>query len=64
MRHCKRLFSDVVDASFPGSIQGQAEWGSEQSGLEGGVPAQSRELALDHLNGHFQPKSFSDSMNL
>lgn len=46
MRHCKRLFSDVVDASFPGSIQGQAEWGSEQSGLEGGVPAQSRELAL------------------
>ena len=27
---------------LPGSIQGQAEWGSDQSGLEGGVPAYSR----------------------
>ena len=27
---------------LPGSIQGQAGWGCEQSGLEGGVPAYSR----------------------
>jgi len=25
-----------------GSVQGQAEWGFEQAGLEEGVPAQSR----------------------
>ena len=29
---------------LPGSIQGQAEWGFEQPGLEGGVSAYSREI--------------------
>ena len=33
----------------PGSIQGQAGWGCEQPGLQGGVPAYGRGLELDDL---------------
>ena len=48
---------------LPGSVQGQAGWGFEQSGLEGGVPAYSRGLELDDLKGPLQLKPFYDSMN-
>ena len=44
----------------PGGVQGQAGWGFEQPGLEGGVPAYSRGLELDDLKGPFQPKPFYD----
>ena len=30
VRHWKRLPSEVVDASLPGGVQGQAGWGSER----------------------------------
>ena len=46
------------------SIQGQAGWGFGQPGLEGGVPAYSRELELNDLKGLFQLKPFYDSMGL
>jgi len=46
---------------LPGSIQGQAGWGFEQTGLEGGVPAYSRGLEPDDLKSPFQPKPFYDS---
>ena len=36
-------------------VQGQAGWGCEQAGLEGGVPAYSRGLELDDLEGHIEP---------
>jgi len=42
----------------PGGVPGQAGWGCEQPGLEGGVPAYSRGLELDGLNGPFQHKPF------
>jgi len=48
----------------PGGVQGQAGWGFEQPGLEGGVPAYSRGLELDDLKGPFQPKPFYDSVIL
>jgi len=44
----------------PGSIQGQAGWGFEQPGLEGGIPAYSRGVELDDLKGLFKPKPFYD----
>ena len=44
------------------SVKGQAGWGCEQPGLEGGVPAYSRGLELGDLKGPFQPKPFYDSM--
>jgi len=47
-----------------GSIQGQAGWGFEQPGLEGGVPTCSGGLELDDLKGPFQPKPFYDSVIL
>ena len=47
---------------LPGSIQGQAGWGFEQPGLEGGVPAYSRGLELGGLKCPFKPKSFYDTM--
>ena len=46
----------------PGSIQGQAGWGVEQPGLEGGVPAYSRGLEWNDLKGSFHLKPFYDSM--
>ena len=49
---------------LPGSIQGQAGWGFEQSGLEGGVPVYSRELEVAGLKGPFHSKLFNDSMIL
>ena len=45
-----------------GSTQGQAGWGFQQPGLEGGVPANSKGLELDGLKGPFQPKSSYDSI--
>ena len=42
-------------------IQDQAGWGCEQPGLVGGVPAYSRGLEWDDLEGPFQHKPFSDS---
>jgi len=47
---------------LPGSIQGQAGWGFEPPGSEGGVPAYSRRLELDDLKGPFQPKPLYDSV--
>jgi len=47
-----------------GSIQGQAGWGFEQPGREGGVPACGRELELDDLKSPSQPKPSHDSMNV
>ena len=47
---------------LPGSIQGQAGWGCEQSGLGGGFPAYSRRLELEDLKGPFQSKPFYDSV--
>jgi len=49
---------------LPESTQGQAGWGCEHPGLEGGVPAYSRELELDGLKDPFQPKPFYDSTNI
>ena len=49
---------------LPGSIQGQAGWGFEQPGIEGGVPACSRVLELYELKGPFQPNPFYDTMIL
>jgi len=43
-------------------IEIQAGWGCEQPGVEGGVPAYSREVKLDSLEGPFQPKPFYDSL--
>ena len=48
----------------PESIQGQAGWGFEQPGLEGGVPAYSRGLELGDLKGPFQTKPFYDSLEI
>ena len=45
-----------MDVPFHGDIQGQAGWGFEQPGLEGGVPAYSMVLELHDLKGPFQPK--------
>ena len=50
------------ECPLPGSTQGQAGWGSEQPGLEGGVPAYSRWLELDDLKGLFQLKPFYNSV--
>ena len=44
VRQWNRLPSEVVDAPFPGGAQGQAGWGFEQPGLEGGVRAWSRRV--------------------
>jgi len=46
----------------PGSARGQAGWGCEQPGLEGGVSAKAGGLELGDLKGPFRPKPFSDSM--
>ena len=45
-----------------GGIQGQAGWGCEQPGLQGGVPAFGKGLELGDLKGPFQPKPFYGSM--
>ena len=50
------------ELSIPGSIQGQAGWGFEQPGLEGGVPAYGRGLEIDDLRAPFQPKPAYYSM--
>ena len=44
--------------------KGQAVWGFEKPGLEGGAPACSRGLELGDLKGPFQPKPFYDSVIL
>jgi len=49
---------------FPGVIQGQAGWGSEQPGLVEGVLPIAEGLKLDDLKGPFQPKPFYGSMIL
>jgi len=41
-------------------IQGQAGWGCDQPGLEGGVPVYSRGLELRDLKCPFQPKPSYD----
>ena len=50
------------ECPLPGNIQGQAGWGFEKPGLEGGVPAYSRGLELGDLKGPSQPKPFYDSL--
>lgn len=44
------------------SIQDQARWSFEQSGLRGDVSSYIRGLELDYLKGPFQLKPFCDSM--
>ena len=62
MRHWNRLPSEAGDA-LSGSIQGQAGWGCEQSGLwEVSLPT-AEGLVQDDLKGPFQPKPFYDSIN-
>ena len=46
---------------LPGSVQGQAGRGFEQSGLVEGVPASGRGGGI--LEGPLQPKPFCDSKN-
>lgn len=41
----------------------QAGWGSEQPGLEGSVPANTRGVELGEFKGAVQPQSFCDPMN-
>jgi len=50
----------VCGCPLLGSIQGQAGWGFEEPGLEGGV--YSRGLELHDLKGPFQLKSFYGSV--
>ena len=45
-------------------MQGQAGWGFEQPGLEGGVLAYNRGLELSDLKGPFQSKPFCDYMQV
>ena len=53
------------ECPLPGSVQGQAGWGCEQpSSLEGGVPAYSRGLEADDLQGPFESKPFYDSVQI
>lgn len=39
---------------LPGSVQGQIEWGSEQLGLVGDLPAYSKGIGTRCLKGPFQ----------
>ena len=50
-----------MDAPSLEALQGQAGWGYEQLGLEGGVPAYSRGLEWDDRKGPFWPKALYDS---
>jgi len=52
------------ECPLSGSIQGQAGWGFEQPGLEGGVPVYSGGLELDDLRVPFQLKPLHDSIIL
>ena len=62
VRHWNRLCSQLgCGCPLPESIQGQAGWGFEQPGLEGGVPACSRGLELDGHKGLFLPKPFYET---
>ena len=56
------MIVDLYQCSHLGGVQGRVGWGFERPGLEGGVPAYSRGLELDDLNGAFQPKPFYDSV--
>lgn len=49
----EQIAQHVCGCPLTGSIQGRAGWGYEQSGLEGGFPAHSRELGLNDLKGPF-----------
>jgi len=49
VKHWHRLPRDVVDAPFPGNIQGQVGWGFEQPDLVEDVPAHCRVVGLDDL---------------
>ena len=42
-----------------GGIQGQAGWGCEQPGPEGGVPVRSKGLELHDLKGPFHNANYS-----
>ena len=61
VRHWNRL-PGGCGCPLPGSTQGQAGWGCEQPGVEGGVPVYSRGLERDDLKGPFQPKPFYDAL--
>jgi len=58
----EQISQQVSGCALPGSVQGQAGWDSEQSGLVGGVPTYSRGSELDDLKGPLPLKPFYDSM--
>jgi len=49
VKHWHRLPREAVAAPFPGSVQGQVGWSSEQPGLVEDVSAHGRGLELDDL---------------
>jgi len=49
---------------FPGNIQGQVAWCSEQHGLFEDIPAHCRGLSYMASEGPFQPKALCDSVLL
>jgi len=49
VKHWHWLPRELVDAPFPGNIQGQVGWGSEQPGLVEDLPAHRMGVGLDDL---------------
>ena len=56
----EQVFQRGCGCPIPGGIQGQAGYGSGQSGLVVGDPALSTWFKLDEHCGSFQPRPFHD----